>query len=218
MSILFPKTWTAEKLQAQDVRNNLDAMQEKQHKLGSLDFQLATAWIDTHHIMQGRYSSTENLATNVSGVFGGRNNGAFFNRTSYCTRWISKGTGGNTRKIYIPYTNITFDILRPCTLFFQWHMIHQSKTDGDGTTGTTLLHTALNDEQVVGNGIDHIVAEQPSGSAHNVLVDGTRTTNGFILQDISSQVKEYSIGLTGQSSVGKCMNVSWSVSLECFYM
>lgn len=218
MSVSFPKVWTAEQLNASDVRGNLDAMQKKQNKLSGSDFDLANKWIDTHHIMQGRYSSTENITVNVSGVFGGRNNGSFLNNLSYCSRWISEGTSGNSRKVYIPYTNITFDILRPCTLFFQWHMVHQSKSDGDGTTGLTTLHAALNSEEITGGNVDHLAYEQPNGSAHNVLVDGTRVTNGFILKDISSQVLQYSIGLTGQSTTGKCQNVSWSVSVECFYM
>jgi len=28
----------------------------------------------------------------------------------------------------------------------------------------------------------------------------------------------YSIGLVAESTAGMCQNVSWSVSLECFYM
>jgi len=219
MSITFPKTFVSgETLQAEDVRNNLGAMRDKQQNLTGTDILLSQSWVDTHHIMQSRYESTKNISVNVSGVFGGRNNGAFLNNLSYSSRWISEGTNNNTRRVYIPYTNITFDILRPCTLFFQWAMIHQSKSDVDGTLGKTLLHASLNDKAIAGSGVDHIVFEQPNASINNVLVDGTRTTNGIILKNISNQVLDYSIGLTGQSTAGKCQNVSWSVSLECFYM
>ena len=37
MSISFPKTWTAERLDASDVRDNLDAMKSKQNKLTASD-------------------------------------------------------------------------------------------------------------------------------------------------------------------------------------
>ena len=218
MSISFPKTFVSnEILQAEDVRNNLGAMRDKQQKLTGTDMLLGQSWVDTHHIMQGRYEPVKNISVNVSGVFGGRNNGGFFNNLSYCSRWFSQGTNNNTRRVYIPYTNITFDILRPCTLFFQWSMIHQSLNDADGTVGQTLLHASLNDKAIAGNGVNHIVTEQPN-TLNNVLIDGTRTTNGIILKNISNQVLDYSIGLTGQSTAGKCQNVSWSVSLECFYM
>lgn len=218
MSISFPKTWTSEKLNAEDVRNNLDAMKRKQQQLSASDMQLASKWIDTEHIMQGRYTSTTNITENVSGTFGGRNNGAFTDRTSYCSRWLSEGTNNNTRRLRIPYTAITFDILRPCTIFFQWHMIHQSSNDVDGTTGKTVLFTALNSAIISGVSVDHIVKEQPATSIKNILIDGTQITNGFILRDIGSQVKGYNIGLVNTSTAGMCQNISWSVSLECFYM
>jgi hypothetical protein len=218
MSISFPKTWTSEKLNAEDVRDNLDAMKLKQQQLSASDMQLASKWIDTEHIMQGRYTSTTNITENVSGTFGGRNNGAFTNRTSYCSRWLSEGTNGNTRRLRIPYAAITFDILRPCTIFFQWHMIHQSNNDADGTTGETVLYTALNSPTIAGVAVEHIVAEQPTTSTLNILVDGTQITNGFILRDIGSQIKGYNIGLVNTSTAGMCQNISWSVSLEMFYM
>ena len=218
MSISFPKTWTAEKLDASDVRDNLDAIKRKQNKLTSSDLDLATKWIDTHHIMQGRYTTTTNMAENVSGTFAGKNNGPLTQRTSYCSRWLSEGMPGNTRRLRIPYAAITFDIIRPCTIFFQWHMIHQSNNDVDGTTGETVLYTALNSVQIAGVAVEHLVAEQPTTSTHNVLVDGTQITNGFILRNISTQIKGYNIGLVNTSTAGMCQNISWSISLECFYM
>ena len=76
MSVTFPKTWTAnEKLTAQDTRANLDAMKDKQQRITSGDVQVASPWIQTHHIMQGRYDPIRNVSVNVSGVFGGRYNG-----------------------------------------------------------------------------------------------------------------------------------------------
>jgi hypothetical protein len=217
MSILFPKTWTSERLNAEDVRDNLDAMKNKQQKLNSYDMQTTLPWIDTHHLMQGRYTTTTNMTENISGTFAGRNNGAFTNRTSYCTRYISDGlTDSKTRK-YITYSNITFDILRPCTLFFQWHMVHQSPAF-DSADNETHIHVGLQTPIIAGVAVDHIIAEQPNASVHDVLIDGTQITNGFILRDISSQIKGYNIGLAAQSTAEQCMNISWSVSLECFYM
>lgn len=218
MSISFPKTWTSEKLNAEDVRDNLDAMKRKQHKLLSTDMQTSSAWIDTYHLMQGRYTTTTNMTENISGTFAGRNNGAFTNRTSYCSRWLSLGTSGRTRRIRVPNSAIMFDVLRPCTFFFQWHMVHQSKNDINGTTGTTTLNTAVNSEQIAGVSVRHLVEEQPNTSTYNVLIDGTHTTNGFILETVASQIKDYSIGLVYRSTAGMCQNISWSVSLECFYM
>ena len=218
MSISFPKTWTSERLDAEDVRDNLDAMKNKQQKLGGSDMQTSLSWIDTHHLMQGRYTTTTNMTENISGTFAGRNNGAFTNRTSYCSRWLSEGTSNNTRRLRVPNSAITFDILRPCTIFFQWHMVHQSKNDINGAVGETVLYKSLNSEAIVGVAVEHIITEQPNTSTHNVLIDGTQITNGFILRNISSQIKGYNIGLVNTSTAGMCQNISWSVSLECFYM
>tara|TARA_Y100000401_G_scaffold91640_1_gene77420 strand:+ start:141 stop:794 length:654 start_codon:yes stop_codon:yes gene_type:complete len=217
MSITFPKTWASgETLKAEDTRNNLDAMRNKQQGLGITDLELSSQWVDTHHIMQGRYTSTTNIVENVSGVFGGRSNGAFHNKQSYCSRWFSNRVSSATgQAIPIQYTNLTFNIIRPCTLFFQWSMVHQSPSDGDGTTGQTLLY--VNDISIYAQPT-HIAKEQPSGSAFDVLIDGTRVTNGILLTDIDKQKLQYSIGLVADSTAGKCQNVSWSVSLECFYL
>jgi len=103
-------------------------------------------------------------------------------------------------------------------MFFQWHMVHQSKNDTISPTGETILYTALNSETIAGVAVEHIVAEQPTTSTHNVLIDGTQITNGFILRNIPSQIKGYNIGLVNTSTAGMCQNISWSVSLECFYM
>ena len=216
MSITFPKTFSTEKFNASDVRDNLDAMKRKQQKLEQSDMQTASPWIDTHHIMQGRYTSTTNITENVSGVFGGRNNGAFTNRTSYCSRWLSPSIINNeTKKIRVPYTSITFDIARACTLFFQWHMIHQSFNDA--TSGETILYTSLNSTFIHGISVEHRAANQPPGLL-SVLIDGTQITNGYVLTNVSSPIKGYNIGLVNTSESGKCQNISWSVSLECFYM
>ena len=216
MSITFPKTFAASEVaSAADVRSNLDAMQKKQAKLSGSDFATGQ-WIDTHHIMEGRYEPTGNISVNVSGVFGGRNNGSIFQNLSYCSRWLTNRTGTDKRA-FIPYTNITFDILRPATIFFQWAMIHQSPIDGDGTNGNTKIRPSLNSKFATDGIIYHQVYEQLATS-NNVVIDGTRTTNGVVLLDVSSQIRGYSIGLTGESTAGMCQNVSWSVSLECFYM
>lgn len=221
MSISFPKTWVSgERLNAEDVRNNLDAMQSKQQELSASDIELASPWVDTHHIMQGRYDAIQNLAVNVSGVFGGRYNGAIQQNLSYCSRWISNRQGFTVDppRVFITYTNITFDILRPCTLFFQWSMVHQSVRDNDGVDGETIIRTSLNNKAVTGSSVPHVVAEQPNGSTHNVLIDGTQTTNGIVLTDVSGAVHGYNIGLSFTSTAGQTQNVSWAVSLECFYM
>jgi len=222
MSISFPKTWVAnETVRAQDVRNNLDAMLDKQQNLSAADMQLAAGWVDTKHIMQGRYDSTRNVAVNVSGVFGGQNNGGINKNLSYASRWITNRAGSSSAtppRAFIHFTNITFDILRPATLFFQWAMVHQSNTDVDGTVGNTIIRASLNSPFITGTSVPHMVAEQANVSGLDVLIDGTNTTNGMILQDIPSQVLGYSIGLTAESTAGKCQNVSWAISLECFYM
>jgi len=219
MSITFPKTWVAnEKIVAEDVRDNLDAMQNKQSKLTVSDF-TTDPFIDTHHIMGNRYQPTGNISVNVSGVFGGRNSGSLLQNFSYCSRWISNRTGSTTdpQVVYIPFSNITFDIVRPATIVFQWAMISQSIIDGDGVDGKTIIRPALLEKSETNLSIPHVVSEQLNANV-DVLINGTHTTNGVVIFDRSSPKQGYSIGLTGESTAGKCMNVSWSVSLECFYM
>lgn len=221
MSISFPKTWTPnERLQAADVRRNLDAMQDKQQNITSGDVVLASPWIQTHHIMQGKYEPITNLSVYSSGVFGGRYNGGGTNNLSYCSRWITNRANSvstESPRAFITYTNITFDILRPCTLFFQWSMVHQTERSVLSGNPETIIRTSLNDVLVSGTAVPHVVAEQPA-TTHNVLIDGTRMTNGIILKDIPNQVLGYNIGLSAESTAGKCQNVSWAISLECFYM
>lgn len=222
MSISFPKTWaTGDKLLAEDVRFNSEALQEKTHKTSSGDWDLnpTNGWYDTSHIMDSRYSPTENISVNVSGVFGGRTNGSIFDNLSYISRWMSERSGLSTSvRHWIPMSTITFDILAPCTILFQWSMVHQSPTDGDGSNGYSQISAGVNNLNVAGQQTQYFAYEQPNTSPHNVLLDGTRQSNGVILYEQSSQIKQFSIGLVGRSTAGKCQNVSWSVSLECFYI
>tara|TARA_Y100000033_G_scaffold43671_1_gene45581 strand:- start:183 stop:476 length:294 start_codon:yes stop_codon:yes gene_type:complete len=97
-------------------------------------------------------------------------------------------------------------------------MIHQSESDSDGTDGVTKLFPTLNAKYITDGIVHHQVYESKGLVGLDILIDGVQTTNGFVLDDISSQVRGYSIGLAAQSTAGKCQNVSWSVSLECFYM
>lgn len=221
MSVTFPKNFAAnDTVLAQDVRANLNAIRDKQQSINNVDIRTNQTWVDTHHIMQGRYSTTTNLSINVSGVFGGKSNGSFFENMSYCSRWISNRTSTTDgQRTFIPMSNITFDIIRPCTIVFQWSMIHQSASDSNGSTGKTQVRPSLNGKTFTGGFSDHIAMEQPNGTPFtNVLINGTRITNGIVVKTIPSQILNYNIGLTGQSTAGKCQNVSWSVSLECFYL
>ena len=135
MAITFPKTWsTGETLTASDTKDNLDAMRDKAQKLSAADINTSSAWITTAHIMQGRYNSVTNITSNVSGVFGGKNNGGTFQNTSYITRWMSPAAySGTSQTKIVPMTCIQIDIVRPATLLFQWWINHQSPKDGDGT-------------------------------------------------------------------------------------
>lgn len=220
MSITFPKTWsTGETLLAEDVRFNTEALQSKQHKTQGNDWDLNNQWYDTNHIMDNRYSPTENISLNVSGVFGGRANGSIFDNLSYCSRWISeRNSGASSIKQWIPMSSLTFDILAPATILFQWSMVSQSPRDQDGVDGETIISAGVNNVAVTGLNTGYRVAEQPNGSTHNVLIDATRQSNGVILLDVGSPIKQYQLGLVGRSTAGKCQNVSWSVSLECFYL
>ena len=220
MSISFPKTFTSERLDAQDLRSNLKAMKDKQQKLTPSDVETNAKWVDTQHIMKGRYTTTTNITENVSGTFGGRNNGSLRNRTSYCSRWLSTSDITTLEgKTVIPYSSITIDVLRPCTIFFQYSMVHQSRNDGDGTRGKTIITPGLQAQFVIGDSIEQIIVEQEEGSNNNVLIDGTHTTNGVVIQQVSSILSQpYNIGLYCSSTAGMCQNISWAISLECFYI
>lgn len=220
MSISFPHTFLGNStLNAFDVRSNLDAMQKKQQKMAAADIDTSNRWVDTNHIMEGVYEPLVNITTNVSGIFGGKNNGAFFDNMSYSSRWISNRHGSsNNINVRLPLTTITFDLHRPATLVFQWHMVTQSAEDGDGSNGWTSINAGVNNIAVRGINTQYYAYEQPNGSTHNVLVDGTRTSNGLVMVDVSGEIKNYSIGLVGTSTAGKAQHCSWSVSLECFFL
>lgn len=221
MAITFPITYSSGAvLNASDVRDNMDAMMKKQQKMAVSDIDTTNRWVNTNHIMDGYYEPQVNLTTNVSGIFGGRNNGAFFDNMSYSSRWISNRHGSsNAIDVRIPLTTLTFDLHRPATVLFQWHMITQSPKDGDGVRGYTEVRPAVNSPAITGGvQTQYRLYEQPSATTHTVLIDGTRTSNGVVLVDVGSAIRNYSIGLIGTSTVGKAQHVSWSISLECFFL
>ena len=219
MSITFPTTFaTNGTVSAFGVRENLDAMQDKQQKMAASDIDTTNDWVETNHIMEGQYEPVVNLTTNVSGIFGGKNNGAFFDNMSYSTRWISNRHGSsNDITVRLPLTTITFDLHRPATIIFQWHMITQSASDQDGTVGFSTIRAGVNNIAVAGQNTVYRAYEQANAS-YNVLVDGTRSSNGLIKVDVGSAIQNYSLGLVGTSTVGKSQHCSWSVSMECFFL
>ena len=223
MSISFPKTWSSgETLTASDTKNNLDAMRDKAQKMVAADVNTSSAWINTSHIMQGRYDAVTNITNNVSGVFGGRNNGGTWQNTSYVTRWMMPTTFNANATQFVPLSCIQLDITHPQTIFFQWWMNHQSPRDGDGTDGETRFYAYKNNITTVG--MNHRVPEQLvhsfSGSNNDtpVLLDGTFITNGHILFESADEILNFGIGLAAWSSAGKCQQVAWGISIECFYM
>jgi hypothetical protein len=219
MAITFPKTWSSgETLTASDTKNNLDAMRDKAQKLVAADINTSSAWITTAHIMDGRYDSVTNITNNVSGVFGGRNNGGTFQNTSYITRWMSPAAySGTGQTKIVPMTCIQLDIVRPATVFFQWWVNHQSPKDGDGTDGQTQFFCYENTLTTVSS-VKHFVPEQLAASTANMLIDGSFLTNGHNLFDVSTGTLNYGIGLSGFSTAGKCQQIAWGVAIECFYM
>ena len=81
---MMSETWsTGETLKSADALGNLDAMKNEAQKLDTANVETANPWITTAHIMQPRYDITTNITNNVSGVFGGRNNGGTWQNTSY---------------------------------------------------------------------------------------------------------------------------------------
>ena len=214
MSITFPKSWTTgEKLLAEDIRLNAKELQKKQQSTLSSDFDLLSKWYETNHIMDNRYSPTDNISVNVSGVFAGQTNNGLLNNLSYASRWISNG-----QAVLIPLASITFDILAPCSIVFMWSMVHQSATDGDGVTGSTTIAASVNSPAITGISSAYLASEQPNTSSLPVLIDGTTQSNGVVVLNRSAPVKNFSLGLTGNTTAGKCQNVSFNISLECFYL
>lgn len=223
MSISFPKTWVSgEVVKASDVDNNLEAMKNKAQKLTASDLTTGTAWITTSHIMQPRFDTLTNVSNNVSGVFGGRNNGGTFQNMSFVTRWMMpQAYAGTAQNQFVPLTNIQIDLTHPQTIFFQWWINHQSPFDNDGTDGTTRFFCYQNNLSVTG--MNHRVPEQVEPSLvsdvlPDVMVNGQFNTNGHVLFESNSALLNFGIGLTAFSNAGQCQQMAWGVSIECFYM
>ena len=218
MAITFPKTWSGgEVVDAIDMKNNLDAMRDKQQKLAVADIDTAAVWVQTPHIMQGRYDPVTNITHNVSGVFGGRNNGGTWERTSYVTRWMMPATFNANAPQFVPLSCFQVDLTAGHTVLFQWWMNHQSPRDGLAAVGTSLFYVYADDGANL-TGRAHYVPEQPAGGGTPALLDGTYMTNGHKLFSSGSEKLNYGIGLNAWSSAGKCQQVAWGVSLEVFYM
>lgn len=221
MSITFPKTWSSgETVKAADAKGNLDAMKDKAQKLSSADIDTSSAWMTTAHIMKGRYDVSTNITNNVSGVFGGRNNGGTWQNTSYVTRWMMPTSFASSGTQFVPLSCLQFDLTHPHTILFQWWMNHQSPRDGDGTDGATRFYAYKNKIDLVG--MNHRVPEQVAGitgfTASPALLDGTFNTNGHILIEGAAGILNYGIGLSAWSNAGKCQQVAWGISVECFYL
>jgi len=214
MAITFPKTWGTEVLTASDVRDNLDAMQDKLHKLGGSDVS-SSQWIDTKHIVNPDFNPYTNMVTGVSGLFGGQNSGGFFSKFSYVTRWLS---GKNSSvKNSLPHTGFTLDIQRPCSLFYQWWACVMSPDDNDGTTGVGKVYFYVNDPKV-SLGLSNLIPEQDNGSSLDATFDGTYHQSGFGMITITGEQLQYGIGMTGSSTAGQNRFISWGVSFEAFYL
>jgi hypothetical protein len=226
MAITFPKTWSSgEVVTASDMKNNLDAMRDKQQKLATADIDTSTAWVQTPHIMQGRYDSVTNITHNVSGVFGGRNNGGTWERTSYVTRWMMPATLNDNAPQFVPLSCFQIDLTAGHTVLFQWWMNHQSPRDGLAAAGNTQFYVYQNSGDTFAGQRAHHVPEQPVHSFGSVplsntpaLLDGTYMTNGHKLFSSGSEALNYGIGLNAWSSAGKCQQVAWGISIEVFYM
>jgi len=224
MAITFPKTWSnGETLTASDTKNNLDAMRDKAQKLVAGDVNTASAWINTHHIMQPSYNSVTNVSSAVSGVFGGQNNGSSFHNMSYVTRWMSSRTSTPTtpQVIFVPLTCVQVDLTAPCTLFIQWYMNHLSPDDADGLTGQTQFF-AYHRSGSIQDGFSHKVPAKPNGSGNSAFLEGCYQTNGSLIVNAVGSTGtsnlNYGIGVKAKSTVGRCVQIAWSVSIECFYM
>lgn len=224
MSITFPKTWSSgETVKAADAKGNLDAMKDKAQKLSSADIDTSSAWMTTAHIMKGRYDVSTNITNNVSGVFGGRNNGGTWQNTSYVTRWMMPTSFSSSAVQFVPLSCLQFDLTHPHTILFQWWMNHQSPRDGDGTNGSSYFY-AYKGSPLLPTGMNHRVPEQlvhtysTSSKLTPVLLDGTFNTNGHILIESAAGILNYGIGLSAWSNAGKCQQVAWGISVECFYL
>jgi hypothetical protein len=223
VAITFPKTWSSgEVLTASDMKNNLDAMRDKAQQLAAADVTTASAWMNTHHVMEPSYNPVNNVTTAVTGAYGGKSNGGFFQNQSYVTRWMSTPAVGttNAQHVFVPLTCIEVDLTAPCTLFIQWYMNHISPTDGNGTSGTTHFFAYTRDSSI--DGFAHKVPEQLNGSGNSAFLDGLSTTNGFQLINAVGSTGttnlRYGIGVKAQTTAGKCHQMAWSVSIEVFYM
>ena len=223
MAITFPKTWsTGDVLTASDTKSNLDAMRNKAQQLEAADVTTGSSWLNTHHLMQSSYNPLTNITTAVSGVYGGRNNNGSFHQMSYVTRWMSSRTATATspQKVFVPLTCIQVDLTAPCTLFIQWYMNHLSPKDGDGVSGTTHFFAYTRSGSL--DGFAHKMPEQLNGSTNSAFLDGSQQTNGSVLINAVGSTGttnlNYGIGIKAKSSAGKCVQIAWSVSIECFYM
>ena len=222
MAITFPKTWSSgEVLTASDMKNNLDAMRDKSQQLAAADVTTGSAWMNTHHVMQPSYNPVNNVTTAVSGVFGGKSNGGWFQNQSYVTRWMSqRATANDAQHVFVPLTCIEIDLTAPCTVFMQWYMNHVTPTDGNGTSGTTHFFAYTRDSTP--DSFAHKVPEQLNGSTNSAFLDGLHITNGCNLINAvggtGTTNLRYGIGVKAQTSAGKCHQMAWSVSIEVFYM
>jgi hypothetical protein len=224
MAITFPKTWVSgEELKAADTLNNLDAMKKKAQKLSSADIVSNTPWFNTHHIMQPSYNAVTNIVDAVSGVYGGRNNGGGFLNMSYVTRWMSQRSGSSTnaQKVFVPLSCIELNLTAPCSIFFQWHMNIMTAKDGDGVDGSTHFF-AYSRSGTIPDSFAHKFPEQLNASNNDTTLDGSHQSNGFnFISAVGSTGTEnlnYGIGLQARSNAGRCVQIAWSVSVECFYM
>ena len=212
-------TWVAtDTIEASLLDADLEGIKDFLQKLPS-NAMSATAWVDTNHIMKGYYNPTLNLATFVSGVYGGKTYNGGGTDSTYATMYNTDRLGSNPPYVQMPKTAMTFELTSDCTILFQYWMCPITYDDLDATlneyndifiwagSGFTAPLTSTRCRSIEE---DSVTAAFPEHESRRFCA-GARLVTGL-------SAGSYSIGLASRGNAAKTRAVAWGISAQLFAM
>lgn len=213
-------TWApGNTLAAELLDDDLEGIKDFLQKLPSNAMLASSAWVDTNHIMKGYYNPTLNMATFVSGVYGGQTFSAGGTDSTYASSYNTERLGATPPYVQIPKTAMTFELTSDCTILFQYWMCPITYDNLDATLtdyndifiwngsgfGAILTSTRCRSLEE-----DTVTAVFPQHESRRFCA-GARLVTGL-------SAGSYSIGLAARGTAAKTRAVAWGISAQLFAM
>ena len=185
MALSFASLVDGNPIQANDLNSRLKTAQDYSN-VGIIAGDLSTSqWVNTEHVMPGRYHSVSNTMSFVSGFSGGRVKSVPYDLYTYLnrgnTKRVNAAFNNNDQWSFLPNSAVTLSLPRtPSMIFISWFGYHIHTTYSDGRDGGADIELVLT-KDVLGSDNSY----QNGG-----YTAGTSTTSGRYKPSISWSIEE----------------------------